>query len=285
MLETSSRMTIITVVKDDLIGIERTFYSLKSQRNYDFEWVVIDSSSDASIRNFIESIQFACIEISYSYQTPTGIYAAMNLGWKLAKHDYVLFLNAGDYLSSRASTDILISSINPIYCAIAFPVLSVSEFGIVYDITIPKIVRESERRVYAIMNHQGVMINRHHIRNVGGFDETLQFAADGKLLDSLATSGPFSIKSTALIAFVHGGISTSKHMEVWKEIATYRRVNLRSIKLHWFSFKTKMRSAAFELHSAKLLGFPIALVLKYRERQIVRTNSQITLYIDLLTPH
>jgi hypothetical protein len=72
------------------------------------------------------------------------------------------------------------------------------------------------------MNHQGVIVKRDLINSVSGFDESLKFAADGKLLDSIARiSKPFFIEDI-LVGFELGGTSSINFKQTLQEIATYR---------------------------------------------------------------
>jgi len=93
---TSTKITIITVNRNDAPGLEKTILSVASQNYKNIEYIVVDgASTDSSL----EVIQKYSETISVWVSEPdSGIYNAMNKGIALAKGDYVLFINSGDQL-------------------------------------------------------------------------------------------------------------------------------------------------------------------------------------------
>ena len=98
-------ISIITVNYNDGAGLEKTIGSVISQEYFEIEHLVIDGgSTDHSTR----IIQEHSDHLAYWISEPDGgIYQAMNKGIKKATHDYVLFLNSGDELSSDRSIQLL----------------------------------------------------------------------------------------------------------------------------------------------------------------------------------
>jgi putative colanic acid biosynthesis glycosyltransferase len=91
------QLTIITVVKNDLTGLKKTYDSLISQRFKDFEWIVVDGVSTDGTTEYVKSLpKFEGIIIS---ENDSGIFDAMNKGLLLSSGDFVVFLNAGDYFT------------------------------------------------------------------------------------------------------------------------------------------------------------------------------------------
>lgn len=90
------RLSLITINFNNRSGLQRTIESVVSQTDKDYEWIVIDGGSDDGSRELIE--QYA-VYFSYWVSEPdSGVYNAMNKGIKVAKGDYILFLNSGDWL-------------------------------------------------------------------------------------------------------------------------------------------------------------------------------------------
>lgn len=89
------KFSIITVVKNDLIGLKKTFHSIRSQIFENYEWIVIDALSEDGCSEFLESLNQA--NIKFISEKDNGIYDGMNKGIKLCSGDYVIFLNAGDF--------------------------------------------------------------------------------------------------------------------------------------------------------------------------------------------
>ena len=96
-------LSIITVVRDDLAGLERTRSSVAAQLFQDLEWLIIDGASTDGTAQFARGILEP--PVSVVSEPDRGIYDAMNKGLDLAAGDYVLFLNAGDTLVSPATLD------------------------------------------------------------------------------------------------------------------------------------------------------------------------------------
>lgn len=88
------KISIITVNKDNAIGLKKTIDSIVNQIYTDYEWIVIDAASkDGSV----DLIKQYAPHISYWVSEPDGgIYAGMNKGIMKATGEYVYFLNSGD---------------------------------------------------------------------------------------------------------------------------------------------------------------------------------------------
>lgn len=89
-------ISVVTVVRDDLPGIQKTYQSLISQSNQDYEWIVVDSVSTDGTGEFVKSLMDN--RIVFHSEKDRGIYDGMNKGISLSKGDYIFFLNAGDFL-------------------------------------------------------------------------------------------------------------------------------------------------------------------------------------------
>lgn len=92
------KISIITVVKNDAAGLEKTILSVCSQEDTTPELIVIDGGSSdetaAVIRKYQEKIEF------WSIEPDQGVYDAMNKGLSKASGEWIIFLNAGDVFSS-----------------------------------------------------------------------------------------------------------------------------------------------------------------------------------------
>lgn len=89
------KISVITVVRNDLKGLQKTVESVVSQNDKVFEYIIIDGDSTDGCKEFISSLQ--CPMPTKKVSEPdTGIYNAMNKGVKMATGDYCIFMNAGD---------------------------------------------------------------------------------------------------------------------------------------------------------------------------------------------
>ncbi len=87
------KISIITVVLNDLEGLRRTAESVLSQVEADYEYVILDGGSTDGSWEYIESLEFCGVKKS---EPDSGIYNAMNRAVHLARGEYCLFMNAGD---------------------------------------------------------------------------------------------------------------------------------------------------------------------------------------------
>ena len=88
-------LTIVTVVFNDRLGLERTRNSILAQKYQDWEWIIIDGSSTDETLGALESLS-GDLRVSIVSEADEGLYDAMNKGAVHANGAYINFLNAGD---------------------------------------------------------------------------------------------------------------------------------------------------------------------------------------------
>lgn len=88
------KISIITVCKNEAVGIRRTLESVKNQRYRNFEHIVIDGGSSDGTKEIIDEFEHSLAH--FTSELDNGIYAAQNKGIEAATGDYVLFINGGD---------------------------------------------------------------------------------------------------------------------------------------------------------------------------------------------
>ena len=91
-------ISVITTVKNDRQGFQRTSQSVSIQDRTLFEFIVIDGgSNDGTIEVIRENTDLITSWVS---EPDHGIFDAMNKGLALATGDWVIFMNSGDVFSS-----------------------------------------------------------------------------------------------------------------------------------------------------------------------------------------
>ena len=80
-------LSIVTVVKDEPEGLERTAESITRQQAFaepdpGFEWVIIDSSS-STIEASRLIAKYPNVASHYVWTPPAGVYPAMNAGQRM----------------------------------------------------------------------------------------------------------------------------------------------------------------------------------------------------------
>ncbi|NNJ65925.1 MAG: glycosyltransferase [Xanthomonadales bacterium] len=100
-------LSVVTVHLDDFAGLSATRASLRRHLSDPaVHWIVIDGDSSPGRAEDSESLRGAREAADeYVSEPDAGIYDAMNKGTRLARGDYVLYLNAGDELHERFSLE------------------------------------------------------------------------------------------------------------------------------------------------------------------------------------
>lgn len=92
------RVSVITVNLNNAGGLRKTLLSVTTQSMTDYEIIVMDGGSTDGSLEVIDEFRS---RLAYVHSgKDAGIYDAQNKGIALAKGDYCLFLNSGDYLAS-----------------------------------------------------------------------------------------------------------------------------------------------------------------------------------------
>ena len=92
-------ISIITVSLNAEATIEDTLMSVwQQQRSFDIEHICVDGGSTDRTRDVIDAWALRAGHIRRIYELDHGIFDAMNKGLRAAKGEYVIFLNADDFL-------------------------------------------------------------------------------------------------------------------------------------------------------------------------------------------
>lgn len=98
-----TKISIITINYNNLKGLKKTINSVKNQTWQEFEYIIIDGfSNDGSVEYLENENDYIDYFLS---EKDSGIYHAMNKGIKVAKGDYLLFLNSGDHFLNSFSLE------------------------------------------------------------------------------------------------------------------------------------------------------------------------------------
>jgi glycosyltransferase involved in cell wall biosynthesis len=201
------KLSIITINKNDAIGLEKTIQSIVNQVFYDFEYIVVDgNSNDTSV----EVIKKYTDKITWWISEPdSGIYNAMNKGIRQARGDYCLFLNGGDCLISSETLYNVFDEIN-----------TIKEADIYYSNTLNtnnKYIRHPEDidisyLIKTRINHQNSLIKRFLFEKHNYYNESLKIASDWEffLKELWLYKSKFLHLNTGISIFDINGISSKK---------------------------------------------------------------------------
>lgn len=105
-------LSIITINRNNVSGLEKTMRSVLAQTFKEFEYVVIDGASTDGSVDVIKSLELQYEgRLKWVSESDSGIYNAMNKGIRLATGDYIQILNSGDILADSTVTDKMINAL------------------------------------------------------------------------------------------------------------------------------------------------------------------------------
>ena len=236
------RITVVTIVYNDVRSIERTLLSVLGQTaNKDIEYIVVDGASTDGTSEIIK--RYTDRISKYICEPDTGIYNAMNKGLSSATGDYVQFINSGDAYSSPTVVEEIIASIDNKSPEVAEP------FDIVYGnyreikgihnvgTVIP--CRNADKIWYGpIASHQSMLYRVSHLRDYGiCYDETYRIAADYKLTAQAVVSARCVLKTDICISdFDISGVSSTNQNQglaeanrVRKEVFRWGKIRIAAL--------------------------------------------------------
>ena len=171
------RISVITINRNNSVGLEKTILSVINQNYDNYEYIVIDGKSEDSsieiIKKYSEQIDY------WISEKDNGIYNAMNKGIKVATGEYIIFMNSGDFFYSdkilynlfegNKREDFLIGA------AIGYGKRASYVIPYFEMITAYNLLMET-------FPHQATFTKSSVFNEIGLYDETLKICADWKFL-------------------------------------------------------------------------------------------------------
>jgi glycosyltransferase involved in cell wall biosynthesis len=164
--------------------IERTLASVALQQlNFGVEHICVDGGSSDHTRAIIDRWALDDPRIIRIYEPDNGIFDAMNKGLRAAQGEYVLFLNADDFLVTRDALALALtgcvhaSADNPDLIVGDAVMGRVGQVGFWRHRRVPRLLgRVRGFGMYPV--HQAQFSKRRLLEAVQGFDAQLRLAAD-----------------------------------------------------------------------------------------------------------
>lgn len=264
----NTTLSIITINKNNVIGLRKTIESLVGQSFRDYEWVVIDGCSSDGSKELLESYQkqithFVC-------EPDSGIYEAMNKGIALAKGEYLLFMNSGDrFANNTVLEDFYALHDNTDYVVGRSVQEGKPPFTKVFNDKI-----EVEEEVFSLCigayPHQATFIRRAVFENTGQYREDKRIASDWYQTINALFKGNATVSHLPILVSVceKDGISSRLSRELGQE----RRALIRENP--YFAVLFDFYSDNFEIVSAlkhnKLIFFLFRIYFFLYRRLCVR---------------
>lgn len=105
------KLSIITINRNNAVGLEKTIQSVAAQTFKEYEYIVVDGASTDDSVNIIKAHEsdFDCLK--WVSEPDSGIYNAMNKGLHMASSDYIQILNSGDCLAAPDVTERMLKAL------------------------------------------------------------------------------------------------------------------------------------------------------------------------------
>jgi glycosyltransferase involved in cell wall biosynthesis len=168
-------VTIITVTYNLIKNERKDFFiqmanSVKNQTYKNIEHLVIDGGSNDGTVDLIKKLG-----LKYISEKDSGIYDAMNKGGKLAKGDYITFLNSDDFFNDNTGIERSVKHIKKGYDFSFAPLYCINEGkpgGLLTKIKIRHLLSRMP------LPHPGLLVKTSIFKKLGGFDSSFKLAAD-----------------------------------------------------------------------------------------------------------
>jgi glycosyltransferase involved in cell wall biosynthesis len=217
--------TIVTVVKDDLSGLKKSRFSLETQTSKDWKHIIIDGNSKDGTADFGKSLPGE--NTIFISENDSGIYDAMNKGYKLADPEsFVFFLNAQDIFASEISLTEAYKAMTNFPeanwgCTTHEEIQENGEGWVCKLVAPPNI--HNQLYAFGYRSHQAVIMKAKFIDRLGGFDSRYRIASDWELISkALLEEEPVEWKFPLSI-FQLGGLSSSQALKAHLELKEIRR--------------------------------------------------------------
>jgi glycosyltransferase involved in cell wall biosynthesis len=197
-----ARISYVTVVKNDRTGLFKTLHALDFLRkHHGVELIVIDGASKDLSADDVAEIRKLCDR--YLSEADSGIYPAMNKGWRAASGEYIGFINAGDLPIDKGLAELfehLEHGHDIVYGAIVVVDRNGNETNALawHHHNLPK----------GTIPHPGTLVRRAVYEAMNGFDESFQIAGDREFFIRSKDAGfKFQFVPAFVVRFMDGGRS------------------------------------------------------------------------------
>jgi glycosyltransferase involved in cell wall biosynthesis len=177
-------VSVVTVSLNAARTIADTIASVSMQNTaFALEHICVDGGSADETRALIDAWAARCRHIVRIYEPDTGLFDAMNKGLRAARGEYVIFLNADDFLVAPDTVANALAGLqpgiaeNPDIIAGSITVGIPGVWGIWWHLLVPGLLGRV-RGLGLFPLHPAQFTKRSRLDAVGGFNTLLRTAAD-----------------------------------------------------------------------------------------------------------
>ncbi len=182
--------SIITINFNNADGLQQTMESVFAQSLTDYEYIIIDGgSTDESVDKILANKDRFAYYVS---EKDAGIYDAMNKGIAVAKGDYCLFLNSGDYFYNAQVLEYVLST-NPTTDIVYGDIMSARDGVILHRTNSPPKVSIPFLLV-GVIPHPAQFIRRTLFDEYGKYSTTYKLSSDYAFFVKVFFTGKLSFR-------------------------------------------------------------------------------------------
>ena len=204
--------------------IRNCLNSILCQKLVDWECILVDGMSNDKTVLLFEEFEIKDKRFIHISESDSGIYDAMNKGWKMAKGEWIYYLGSDDELLPNGLSGLIeqvktASNPDVVYGNILYR----KSNGVV------QLQRhKSHKRLpwSSFACHQAIIVKRDLLKRLGGFDEHLKIIADKELFVRSYFLGDciYMSSETVVAVFSGGGASSNYYKSLQEDIYVYRKV-------------------------------------------------------------
>ena len=177
-------LSIITINRNNVAGLEKTMLSVVSQTFKEFEYIVVDgASTDGSVEVIKKLEPEFGDRLKWVSKSDKGIYNAMNKGIRMASGEYIQILNSADCLASDDVMERMLAELEKQGCPSILYGNMVKCFPNGQKM-VDKCFAGQEITMLGMftgtLNHDPAFIRRDLFEKYGYYDESLKIVSDWK---------------------------------------------------------------------------------------------------------
>ncbi len=235
-------ISVITVTLNQIDKLKSTIASIQvfaiHNQHVQIEHVVIDGNSKDGTKEFL--IRKKCPYLIYISEKDNGIYEAMNKGVKIARFDYVVFINSGDTVELK---NLDFSLIQILKNGLIEDKLAGFSFSVIYNlgIRVRKVISRYVDRFNPKMPgiHQGMLYKRIRLLEMA-FDENYNICGDYEQFARMFSNGYHFTPINEIFSTLYaGGISSNRPYKLYLESIYVTQKYFKLGKL--YNLKCKMK--------------------------------------------
>lgn len=192
------RLSIITISKNDPVGLERSLTSASEQRYRDFEHILVlaGSSRDVQVPKHTQ--------LRVILDGKSGISNSFNEGVQAARGEWIQFLNGGDSFADRESLQAMMD-----HAELGVEMVCSFARVISRSFTIPRRSLQPGRGEFIYASHQASVYRKRLFDQYGLFDPEMRIHMDLEWLIRLPKNLPYAFVAKQTILFDPHGVSAT----------------------------------------------------------------------------